>query len=181
MALPTLIKSYQFHVNQAYPANGSAIADNRALLLGARDGLKGNGSGWTDSNGSTTTPTNCWTTRYSCDSVTAGTAGDGVDRWTGQSALVWGNAGTQVHSWHVFRQDALGTFDLLLSLEGGTANGNIMTAAVSPSAGFTGGTTTTRPTATDEIVLLNNTNWNFGTDSSAVLNVVSSTDGQVTM
>lgn len=180
MALPSLAKSYQFKVNQAFPALGTALADNRALLLGIRDGLKGVGS-WTDGAGSPFSPTNVWTTRYSCDSVAAGSAGDGVDRWVSASNLVWNNAGS-AHSWYVLRQTAIATnYELLISLEGAAANGVLITVVVSPSAAFTGGTTTARPTATDEIVLLNNAQWNNLTgDLSAVLHVESSTDGQVT-
>jgi hypothetical protein len=181
MTLPALNKSWQFRANRALPALGTAIADNRALLLEFRDGMKGLGSGWVDGTGAGTTPTNCFVTRYSCNSVTAGTAGDGVDRWTTSADLVWAAAGS-AHSWYVFRQVAIATnFEALVSCEGAAGSGQLLTVVVSPSAGFTGGSTTARPTATDEIVLLAGLSWtNISSDISCRLHVQSSTDGQCT-
>ncbi|HSX21505.1 MAG TPA: hypothetical protein VLE97_01870 [Gaiellaceae bacterium] len=168
MALPTLTKTWQFNVNNAIVALGSSLADNRRLLRSIKNAMVG-------------FTTNPWTMRYSCDSVTAGTAGDGVDRWTADANLVWANAGS-AHSWAVIRQTGIATnFELLLSCETAAGLGQILTAYISFSAGFTGGTTTARPTATDEQVLISAANWSgVSTDVASRWSVMQSTDGQCT-
>lgn len=168
MPVPSLAKTWQFNVNQAFVALGSALADNRRILrLHIKDALVG----------MALLP---WTVRYSCDSVTAGTAGDAVDRWDSDADLVWANAGS-AHSWIVLRQTGVGaTFELLISLENSSASGNTLTLVVSPSAAFTGGTTTARPTATDEDVRLSSATWGgvASSDQNAKVHVMVSTDGQ---
>lgn len=167
MSLPTLVRTWQTSCNNAQAALGSALADNRGLLIAIKNQML-------------TFGTNPWTVRYSCNSTTAGTAGDGVDRWASTPAnLVWQGAGS-AHSWIVLQQSGIATgFQLLLSCEGSSASGSIMVIVVSPSAGFTGGTTTARPTATDEQVLVNGVGWGgVGTvDQSARWSVEQSTDG----
>jgi hypothetical protein len=167
MSLPTLAKTWQFNVNQAIAAQGSQQATNRRLLRAIKDSLIG----------FTSSP---WATRYSCDSLTAGTAGDGIDRWTADTSVV-GNSAGSAHSWFVMRQTGIATnFELLISCENSSTL-SVIVLAVSPSAGFTGGTTTARPTATDEIVLLTTGNtWNSGADVNHKLHVMQSSDGQVT-
>jgi hypothetical protein len=95
---------------------------------------------------------------------------------------VWANAGS-AHSWIVLKQTGIAAnFQLLISCEGSSANGTLLTVVVSPNAGFTGGTTTARPTAVDEVVHLNNTT-TFGGQSTAqgfVIHAMQSTDGQCT-
>lgn len=61
-----------------------------------------------------------------------------------------------------------------------SASGNNITVVISPSAGFTGGTTLTRPTATDEIILISNAVYGVGTDVATRWSVLQSTDGQCT-
>jgi len=83
---------------------------------------------------------------YGCNSVTAGTKGDLVDRITSDSNVVGANAGT-AHSWWVdtvLAGPAQICFDRNGTFEGSGS------CWFSPSAGFTGGSTTNRPTATDE-------------------------------
>lgn len=92
-----------------------------------------------------------WTTYYSCNGTTAGTANDGVDRWgtTFTAAnLVRVAAAGSAHSWFVLKSPSdLGPVYLIVDYVGG----NDSTAAFyfSKSAP-TGGSTTARPTATDE-------------------------------
>lgn len=100
-----------------------------------------------------------WTVRYSCDGVTAGTAGDGVDRWGAAytPANIVRGAAAAARSWIVMRSPTLAT---------GSANGGVpMTVEVLISfgdsavdynaviayskTGFTGGTATVNPSATD--------------------------------
>lgn len=167
MPLPTLTKTWQFQVNQTMTgAAGSALDLNRTWVRGLKDTLMGFAS-------------SPWTMRYSCNSVTAGTAGDGVDRITTNANLVWANAGV-AHSWYVLRQTGIASnFELLVSCENSAASGTSLIIAVSPSAGFTGGSTTARPTATDENVLA--TAWGNGsTGVTYRVHAQMSSDGQCT-
>lgn len=180
MGLPTLNKTHQFRPNVAVPAQGSALASNRRILRLIKDALTTTTS-WVDDTNTPVVPSNMWTVRYSCDSVTAGTVGDGVDRWAADSNLVWANAGS-AHSWIVLRQAAINsTFEILISCEGISVNGNILTIYKSPSAAFSGGTATARPTAVDEQVVLNNTAWGGAgsIDTSTVFHVMKASDGQL--
>ena len=123
--------------------------------------------------------TNPWTVRYLCDSVTAGTAGDGVDRWSADTKLVWANAGT-AHSWIVLRQTGIGTtYELLISCEGTSVSGSLLTILTSIS-GFSGGSTTARPTATEELTVASSGQWLGASDVSNRWSVMQSTDGQCT-
>lgn len=164
-ALPTLVKTWQLSCNNAQAALGSALIDNRTVLLAVKNQMLAFGS-------------NPFTVDYSCNSVTAGTLADGVDRWAAIANLVWGAAGG-AHSWIVLKQAGISsTWRLLLSLEGSSATGSVLTAAVSPIAGFTGGTTTARPTATDESVMLAGASTFTTIDQSLRWSVGLSTDGQ---
>lgn len=166
MALPTLSKTWQFNVNNQTTAQGTALADSRKTLRAIKNAMIG-------------FATNPWTVRYSCDSVTAGTAGDGVDRWSADTKLVWANAGT-AHSWIVLRQTGIGTtYELLISCEGSSSSGSILTILTSIS-GFSGGSTTARPTATDELTVASSGQWIGGGDVSNRWSVMQSTDGQCT-
>jgi len=169
MTLPSVTKTYQYNVGQAITAQGTALATNRRILRTIKNTLIGFG----------TLP---WAVRYSCDSVTAGTAGDVTDRWAADSNLVWASSGS-AHSWMVLRQTGIATnFELCLSCENASASGSNMTIVVSPTAAFTGGSTTARPTATDEIALISNSAWGAvgSSDANAKIQVMQSTDGQVT-
>ncbi len=180
MTLPSLTKTWQFVPNYAIAATGTALGTNRTILKTIKDFLTTDAAEWVDNANIATTAANLWTVRYSCDSVVAGSAGDGVDRWDAITDLVWANAAS-AHSWIVLRNTAIGsTAELLISCEGSSGSGHVLTIAISPSAGFTGGTTTARPTATDEAVTLNNAAWGgVGTsDTSVKVHVVKSTDGE---
>lgn len=168
MALPTLTKTWQYTVNQTTGVPASAIDVNRTWIRTVKDALIAFAS----------TP---WTMRYSCNSVTAGAAGDGVDRITTNANLVWASAGS-AHSWIVLRQTGIATnFELLLSCENAHANGTTLMIVVSPAAGFTGGTTTARPTATDEVVLnAAAVAWAAAAVTALRWHLQQSTDGQCT-
>lgn len=180
MTLPTLAKDWHFVPNYAVAATGTALGTNRTILKAFKDFITTDAAEWVDETNVATTAMNLWTVRYSCDSVTAGAAGDGVDRWDAITDLVWANAGS-AHSWIVLRQTAIGaSAELLISCENAQVNGATLTVAISPSAGFTGGTTTARPTATDEIVTINNATWGGvgASDASVKLHAMKSTDGE---
>jgi hypothetical protein len=169
MALPTADKTWQYNVNQAMPATGVALTEARTMLKAIVTSMLGFG----------TLP---WTCRYSCSSTVAGAAGDGVNRWSAITDLVWANAGS-AHSWIVLRQTGVGTtFEILISLENAQASGAVVTIYMSPSAAFTGGTTTARPTATDEVSIAANIGWGTVSGSASYrLHCMQSTDGQSTI
>lgn len=180
MALPSLTKTWHFVPNYAIAATGTALGTNRTILKAFKDFITTDAAEWVDNTNAATTASNLWTVRYSCDSVAAGAAGDGVDRWDAITDLVWANAGS-AHSWIVLRQTAIGaSAELLISCESVSGNGANLTLVMSPSAGFTGGSTTARPTATDEIVVINNAVWGGvgNSDASVKLHVLKSTDGE---
>lgn len=169
MALPTLAKTWQYSLRNAVVAQGTLLATGQRLLRLIKNSMKGFG----------TLP---WVVQYSCDSVTAGAAGDLVDRWAADANLVWANPGS-AHSWIVLRQTGIATnFEVCIATNSASSSPSAITIAVSPSAGFTGGSTTARPTATDETVLINQAAWgaNGSVNQNYVYDVWQSTDGQCT-
>lgn len=167
MALPTLTKTWQHNVNNSISALGSALADNRRLWRSIKNALIGFG-------------TNPWVVRYSCNSVTAGTAGDGVDRWVSDSDLVWNSNGS-ANSWIVLRQVGISsTFEMLIALQTSTSLATTAYISVSTVA-YTGGTTANRPTSTAETVISNATTISsISSDMATRWSVSQSTDGQCT-
>lgn len=164
MPLPAYTKTWQYSRNNTTAAQGSALATNRRTMRSLVNLLLG-------------FATSPWTERYSCDGTTAGTAGDGVNRWSVDANLVWG---TGAHSWQVIRQTGLAT-NAELCIDLNSAGSGTITLVYSQSAGFTGGTTTARPTATDEIVLLSGASWGVSTsDVQTRYSAMQSTDGQCT-
>jgi hypothetical protein len=97
-----------------------------------------------------------WTCYYSCDGVTAGTANDGVDRWgaTFDFTKYVVGSGVVPRSWMVLKSPLMNGLNwyLIMYLSGTTQTDLTMYLS---KAAPTGGTTTARPTATDE--------WDFGT------------------
>lgn len=178
MSLPTLIKTWEFIPNYAQAATGTALATNRTIIKWLVDNMTTNTAGlWVNASNSPVTPSGLATVRYSCDSVSAGTAGDGVNRWSAITNLVFNNAGS-AHSWIVLR--LYGTAEILISCESSAVNAQNLLIATSASAGFTGGTTLLRPTATDERVVVNATTWGgvVNSDASVKMHLMKSTDGQ---
>lgn len=165
MALPTLQKTWQYNVNVAQAATGTALATNRALIRAIKNALIG----------FATLP---WTVRYSCDSVTAGSAGDAVDRWDSDTDLVFATA-PSAHSWIVLRQTGIASaFELLISMPVAAGTGTNITMELS-ATGFSGGSTTARPTASDSVSLFSGQAFS-ASDVSYRWNVWQSTDGQCT-
>lgn len=175
MSLPTLAKTWQFNINQTIAATGTIAGTNSALLLALKNSLTGFGS-------------NPATVDHSRGSSTAGTPGDGVDRWSSASDVIFASAGTS-HSWIVLKFAGVASnFQLLISASsegnGAYSSGNwTVSMFVSRSAGFSGGTTTARPTATDEQELGrygSAAKWNASAsiaDATHRLHVMMSTDG----
>lgn len=165
MALPTVVKTWQYNVNQSSPATGNTSSEGRQVALLIKNSMIGFAS----------TP---WTVRYSCNSVTAGTAGDGVDRITTTANIVNAAAGV-AHSWIVLRQTGMG-LNYELCFDFSTANAYIWSTVISYGAGFTGGSTTARPTATDEVVLALSGAWKSNASNSNRVHVLQASDGSNT-
>lgn len=161
MSLPVLAKTWQFNKNQAITAQGTSLATSRLLMRTLKNGLIG-------------FALLAWAVQGSSNSVTA--AMDGVDRWAADTDLVWA-AGA--HSWIVLRQTGIATnYEICIDLN--TSTDTNATIVVSPSAGFTGGTTGARPTATDEIVIVNTQNWGSRGNFDHKLTQLQSSDGECT-
>lgn len=178
MPLSALEKVWQFDVNRTQAATGAVLTTSRQLWRGIKNRL-------------IAFPILPWTVRYSCDSVAAGTVGDGVDRWAADTNLVWASADASgVRSWIVLRNtDGV---EILIECRNPTITvGKGLRIVMSPAAHFTGGSTTTRPTATDEMVILNGDsptpggpgmgNANHSGDRAYAYHLLHSTDGLVTM
>jgi hypothetical protein len=107
---------------------------------------------------------------------------DWVDRLTDYTKFI--AHATTAHSWIILQQAAMGLtpgyYQLLIDLK--VASGSYANFAVSFSAGFSGGTTIVRPTATDEATWLNinHTSGNIYAPYTVGVNCVKSTDGEVT-
>jgi hypothetical protein len=89
------------------------------------------------------------------------TAGmDGVDRWINPDAVRVLDSTTTSWSWIVLRNAGINAtgqgYQLLISFDGSVDQAHYVTLFDSWSAGFTGGSITARPTATDEMGMLNN-------------------------
>ena len=162
---PTLVKSYQPAINPPIIASGTPLTDARALLWAFVHSLLTFGS----------VP---WTCLGSSDGTTA--AIDGVNRWVAPSNLVWAASGT-AHSWIILKQTGVGAnFQVLISCSNNSFY--FLNVTMSPSAGYTGGSTTLDPTATDSVPILTNQSWgcDSGTSATYKLQVMQSTDGAVT-
>jgi hypothetical protein len=146
-----------------------------ALLFSIKDAMTGWASG-------------AWTVAYSCNGTTAGTAGDGVDRWVTSSNVVFAGAAS-AHSWIVLQQPTTGIQILIsASPEGAgtlSANACAMSVYISNSGAFTGGATTARPTASDESTVFETgtsiLGWITanGTTYNLVIHFLGSTDGEI--
>lgn len=164
MSLPTLSKIWQFQVNQRVFYQGTSNATEKRLIRTIKNLMKGFSA-------------NPWTCSGSSNSSTAGM--DGSDRWT-TDADITKAASASPHSWIVLRQTGIATnYEVCLDMN--TASPAGMSIVVSPSAGFTGGTTSARPTATDEISLITTSTWTTTTTfQSFIIHAMQSTDGQCT-
>jgi len=166
MALPTLSKSWIFNCNNLIAAQGTVVLDNQTLLLAVVNALLATGK---------------WTVFYSCNSVAAGTAGDGVNRWLTPTNLV-GNSPGSAHSWIVLKNTNMpgGNYQILIEVPGNITSAGL-TFKRSINAGFTGGSTTNAPTSTDQVSFLATAAYGGPSNDQAMRwSVEVSTDGQCT-
>lgn len=185
MTLPTLDKTgataWQFNVNQAMGGTGSYHHDCASILYAIKQSL-------------ITFGTSPWVVWGSADGTALGFGNnDGVDRWTYDatySKFVWSTIAPG-HSWIILEQVGLGGAQFCIDLSNSYSYS--LTISFSPAGGFgapgsggtgTNGTATSKPTAGDEIILLNNTYWGVNTGSNAFyskgLHIMQSKDGQCT-
>ena len=150
MPAPSIIHDWRFAVSQSF-SGASPAAMRQSLLRGLKNLLLGTGS-YTDSLSVVATVTTPWEVELSCDSVATSAI---TDLWDADGDLVWAAEGV-AHSWIVLTNpDYFGTgvpLSILLVC-GPASTQNATLAIVISRAGFTGGTITARPTATDEHVV----------------------------
>lgn len=162
MALPTKEKTWQFTLNQTIPIADTPLIQSQKILWAIKEAMKGFAS-------------NPWVVVSSSNSSSAGVG----DNWTTFANVVF-NSGN--HSWIVLQQDGIATGFQLLIDNNSAAIGYPSNFYVSPSAGFTGGNISTRPTATDELYLYGANRLWGGTNvyPGGSVSVLQSTDGECT-
>ncbi len=176
MVLPVLQKTWEIDANIAI-ADTQSSTNNKTLMFELVSSLVG----------FVNTPCTIW---GSCNG--AGGAGsfgnnDGINRWISVANLVWANPGSN-HSWIVINFPGVGAkTSICIDLSVASTATEVCTIIMSPGAGFglinggLDGTATARPTATDEIALVNNTSWGGQVSWTAQkLHLWHSTDGQCT-
>jgi hypothetical protein len=158
---PTITKTWQIPVVTAVNAQGSAALTEKALLLALKNIFVGFAS-------------NPWQVPASSKGSAAGR--DGVDRWATTADLVQAAEGT-AHSWIELKQPNVAAGASLLFNFAATSPG--LGVHYSPVAGFTGGTTINRPTATDQLTfMVDNSSWIA--DANYKIQGWQSDDGQCT-
>ena len=137
MALPTLEKTWEVSLNNQMGGSNSD-ADHRTALLHIYDTLLG----FTN---------NPWTLAGSCDGVTSGYPGPG---WQDTSDIV-ASYSSAPRSWVVLqRPNSAGQLMIWLDTDSSASyEFNCCRWEFSPSGGYSGGGTTTKPAATDEQIL----------------------------
>lgn len=192
MSGPVIVRPWQFRLNAkvlgsptagVFPPQYVVLTLAQNTMFYVKQSLLGVGADWVNLLGASVVPTGNWSVSFSCDSVTAGAPGDGVDRWTTAAKLVPGS-GAAARAWIVLRQPGVAAnYEVCIELNN-SSNPQQGTIVVSPNSrfGFGGGgagSTTARPTADDEIVLVTTADWgssSIGTDSNTV-HVLKSADG----
>jgi hypothetical protein len=188
MALPILEKTWQFALNLQNTMDGNGTNDLRKIFLRMKNAMLAMGlSPWTvvgSSNASSANMTGTDLLSIPSDIV------------FGQ-AIIGGGPAVNPYSWIVLRQPGLnGGTQVCFGFPVGFGNGgindgleaNFISMAFSPTAGFTGGSTTARPTASDEILMgqdsSEGTYWisesGFPPTRQYVVHVMQSTDGACT-
>lgn len=178
MPAPSLSKTWQFNVNQYIKTNGSFTSTAARLIRAIKDSLIG----------FSLSP---WQTVASCGDSTVGAnlvagsvvlgVGDGIDRWTNDGYIIWAAPGSN-HSWYILKQTGINnTFQVCIDC---VSAYDAISIVISPGGLFNGGSRTNRPTASDELVILNGVSTTWGMSSGSFVNtalhVMQSTDGYCT-
>jgi len=177
MPIPVLEKTWQFALNLQNTTDGIPVHDIRKAFILLKNALKA-------------MPLSPWTVAGSSNGVTSNMTG--TDLLVTFANIVGGDVPPYDHSWIVLRQPGLnGGAQVLFEFRSWYAPSDSgIDVVFSPSAGFTGGTTIVRPTASDEVVV---TLYNVGNapadwispggalvSRQYVIHVMQSTDGQCT-
>ena len=175
MTLPSLDKTWEFDVNTLVSGDATegatnAKADVRGVLLGIKEALIG----------FSTLP---WTVISSSNGSTSGAS----DLWVDIDDIDFSTSDSSAHSWIVLQNTGIDTaFQLLINCVHGSATdrGDTIDMYVSRT-GFTGGSTTARPTGTEEITLINDGQWGSGSINGGArafrYHCMKSTDGEMTI
>jgi len=167
MPLPTPAKTWQFNVNIHSDVTGTDKGDMDSIFLKVKNALK-------------TFALFPWVVVGSSNSLAFNMSG--TDLLAVGADCVRDSAGN-AHSWIVLKQPAInGNTSICIDLNHLTVSK--LTLYFSAAAGFTGGSVTSRPTATDEVRLLDRAAW-CGTWTGTAgfpfrAHVMQSTDGQCT-
>lgn len=155
----TKSRTWQYLVNQRVTQTSSTDV-YAGVLLAIKNGLK---------SGTFTTPAQIIQT---CNAVTVSSS----DNLFSITDFVWGSSGTI--TWFTMKFPGLGTnYQVCFSCSGSSSR-NAMVVAISPSAGFTGGTTSARPTATDEVVIASTWAPASWLSLSSLVHIMQSSDGK---
>lgn len=150
MALPALIKTYSTRRNVPLSAEATQSDIRRSTIWALKAHMMNQFA--TGTLAGSRHANSVWTMYYSCDGTTAGTAGDGVDRWPDYTKVVQNTSGS-AHSWACLYNSTSGLYALI---DANNATNSIRFSL--SKVAFTGGTTTTGPTSTAA--------WVAGTTSS---------------
>jgi hypothetical protein len=159
MANLTKTKTWEYIYNQRI--NQATQNEMHAgLLLAIKNALK---------SGTLTTPAQIVQT---CNASTVSSS----DLLNTVTDFTWGSG---ARTWFTLKFPGMGSNYQVCFHCGTSSTRSQLQIAVSPSAGFTGGTTTARPTATDEVLFLNGT-WTFSsfTGLTTVFHLIQSSDGK---
>lgn len=103
-----------------------------------------------------------WTLQSSSNSSSAGAS----DYLTASTNWVWS---TGAHAWARLRDPDLSNFEIVIDCNRASVNPHTMDIYFSPSGGFSGGSTTARPTASDEQSIIVNSNWISSASATATV------------
>lgn len=165
MALPTLDKTWQYAVNSARYTNAA-----QAMYL-----IK---------NTLCTFPSNPWVVLRSNNGSTVADA----DLWTSSSAITWNAGSPGYKSWIVLNQPAISPNFQFLIITYYYSTYSVVNSGfeyyVSENAGFTGGTTTSKPSASDEVAIAfpdiyNRRIW-YDYPTAGRIHIMQSEDGECT-
>lgn len=163
MSLPTLEKTWQFNVNQAVTSVGVLNTDCQNTVFRIKQSLIGFGS-------------SPWTVVKSSNSSTTGAS----DLWVTAANLISVNGSP--HSWIVLQQAGTTGGPTQICIDLNSNQYYNFSLILSPAAGFTltAGTTSARPTASDESVVFNSGQFTSSSPISTVVHAMMSTTGENT-
>lgn len=185
MGTPTIQKTYGYGMNQRITAS-TVVQENKDTLLALMASLKGTGLTLYQAGGGGPAYTGTAMNVRSASNGTAAGNNDNTERIAARADLVWATSGT-AHSWWHAQWGSSG-IHVLLDWNTGATDGSTMAVYISVNGfgtanGGTNGTTTNRPTATDECCISPTAGtavqWTKTTSEDRILSVMMSSDGEV--